>query len=98
MRRRDEQSSRTPQMIDYRFLLPAEEEMTEASVFYEAASPDLGVDFLDDVHRGVDVVRAHPGIGQEVGRGLKRVLLHRFPFSLIYAVEADAILIIAVAH
>jgi len=35
-------------MIGYRFLLPAEEEMTEASVFYEAAAPNLGVDFLDD--------------------------------------------------
>ena len=85
-------------MMGYRFLLPAEEEMTEASVFYEAASPDLGVDFLDDVHRGIDIVRAHPAIGQEVGRGLRRMLLHRFPFSLIYAVEADAILIVAVAH
>jgi hypothetical protein len=41
-------------MIGYRFLLPAEEEMTEASVFYEAASPNLGVDFLDDIQRGVD--------------------------------------------
>ena len=76
-------------MMGYRFLLPAEEEMTEASVFYEAASPDLGVDFLDDVHRGVDILRAHPAIGQAVGRGLRRMLLHRFPFSLIYAVEAD---------
>ena len=36
-------------MIGYRFLLPAEEEMTEAAVFYESASAHLGVDFLDDV-------------------------------------------------
>ena len=70
-------------MISYRFLLPAEEEMTEAAVFYEAASPDLGADFLDDAHRGIDVVRAHPAIGQEVGRGLRRLLLHRFPFSYL---------------
>jgi hypothetical protein len=28
-------------MIDYRFLHPAEEEMTEASLFYEAASTGL---------------------------------------------------------
>jgi toxin ParE1/3/4 len=85
-------------MIGYRFLLPAEEEMTEASVFYEAASPNLGVDFLDDVQRGVDLLRGQPAIGQSVGSGLRRILLHRFPFCLIYAVEADAILIIAVAH
>ena len=52
-------------MIGYRFLLPAEEEMTEASDFYEAASPTLGVDFLDDVQRGVDLLPAssHRAIG-----------------------------------
>ena len=72
--------------------------MTEASVFYEAAAPNLGVDFLDDVQRGVDLLRAHPAIGQSVGSGLARILLRRFPFCLIYAVEVDAILIIAVAH
>jgi hypothetical protein len=38
-------------MIPYRFLTPAEEEMTEAALFYEAASSQLGSDFLDDVQR-----------------------------------------------
>ncbi len=36
-------------MIGYRFLAPAEEEMTEASRFYESHSPGLGVEFLDDL-------------------------------------------------
>jgi hypothetical protein len=44
-------------MIGYRFLYPAEEEMTEASLFYEAASLGLGNDFLDDVQRVVDSLR-----------------------------------------
>ena len=85
-------------MIPYRFLTPAEEEMTEASLFYEAASTGLGRDFLDDVQRGIDSVREHSRIGNSVGRGLRRVLLHRFPFSLIYSVDADVILIVAVSH
>lgn len=42
-------------MIGYRFLPPAEEEMTEASIFYENASANLGVDFLDDVQCVVDL-------------------------------------------
>lgn len=85
-------------MIGYRFLLPAEEEMTEASVFYEAATSGLGVGFLDEVQRVIDTLRDHPALGQSVGRGLRRALLHRFPFNLIYSVEVDAILIVAVAH
>jgi plasmid stabilization system protein ParE len=85
-------------MIGYRFLPPAEEEMIEASLFYEAVSTSLGHDFLDDVQRSIDTLREHPRLGQAVGRGLRRMLLHRFPFSLIYSVESDAILVVAVAH
>ena len=85
-------------MIDYRFLYPAEEEMVEASLFYEAASDGLGNDFLTDVQFGIDSLCEHPHLGHEVGGGLRRMLLHRFPFSLIYSVEVDAILIVAVAH
>lgn len=85
-------------MIGYRFLYPAEEEMTEASLFYEAASTGLGNDFLDDVQRIVDSLRVHPHLGHGVDRNLRRMLVHRFPFSLIYSVELDEILIVAVAH
>ncbi len=85
-------------MIAYRFLQPADEEMTEAAQFYEGASAGLGSDFLDDVQRAIDILREHPNLGHSVGRGLKRILLHRFPFSLIYSLEADEILIVAVAH
>jgi len=44
--------------------------MTEASVFYEAASVGLGSDFLDDVQRVVDTLREHPELGRAVGKGL----------------------------
>jgi toxin ParE1/3/4 len=85
-------------MIAYRFLPPAEEEMIGASLFYEAASSGLGIDFLDDVQRVIDLVREQPKIGHVVGRGLRRALFTRFPFSLIYAAEPNEIVVVAVAH
>jgi hypothetical protein len=36
-------------MIGYRFLTVAEEEMVEAALYYEAAAPGLGDNFLDNV-------------------------------------------------
>ena len=72
--------------------------MIEASLFYEAESAELGFEFLDDVQRVIDGLREHPKLGQAVGRGLRRALLRRFPFSLIYSEEADEILVVAVAH
>jgi hypothetical protein len=64
-------------MIAYRFLYPAEEEMTEASLFYEAATDGLGSDFLTDVQFHIDNLREHPHLGHAVGGGLRRMLLHR---------------------
>jgi plasmid stabilization system protein ParE len=85
-------------MIGYRFLSAAEEEMVAAALFYEAAAVGLGRDFLDDVQQAIESLREYPEIGAEVGIGLRRTLMHRFPFTLIYAVEADDILVIAIAH
>ena len=85
-------------MIGYRFLSPADEEMTEASLFYEAAASGLGNDFLNDVQQAIDRLCEYPHAGEAVAGGLRRILLHRFPFSLVYSIEADLILVIAIAH
>jgi plasmid stabilization system protein ParE len=72
--------------------------MTEASIFYEAASRGLGLEFLIDVQRAIDAVRERPKVGRPISPNLRQWRLRRFPYSLIYAEEPDAILIIAVAH
>ena len=53
-------------MISYRFLSVAEEEMSEAALFYEAASVSWGNDFLEDLQQTIDALRAHPEIGVQV--------------------------------
>ncbi len=72
--------------------------MAEAAIFYENQARGLGTEFLDDVQRAVDRVRDNPELGQMVTDDLRRSLLSRFPFSLIYVVESKCILIVAVAH
>jgi plasmid stabilization system protein ParE len=85
-------------MIGYRFLTPAEEEMIEAALYYEAASTGLGTNFLDDVQRVVDNLRQYPEAGAAIADQLRRMLLHRFPFGIIYAVVNNELVIVAVAH
>ena len=83
-------------MIGYRFLSPAEDEMTEAALFYESVG--LGNDFLDDVQQRIDTLCQYLKSGTLIDTNLRRTLLHRFPFSMIYAEERDAILIVSIAH
>lgn len=72
--------------------------MTEAALYYEAAAPSLGHDFLDDVQHAIDVARERPEIGAVVAHGFRRILIRRFPSSLIYAIESEQIVVVAVAH
>ena len=51
-----------------------------------------------DVDRVINLLRNHPMLGRQLENNLRRALLRRFPFSLIYAVEANAIVIVAVSH
>ncbi len=72
--------------------------MIEAALFYEGEAAGLGDDFLDDVQHVIDSVRGHPQLGVSVAHGFRRVLVRRFPFSIIYANEAGHIVVVAVAH
>ena len=85
-------------MTPYRFLWPAEEEMSEAALFYELSLDGLGSDFLDDVQRAVERLSNYPHSGEPIDSEFRRTLLHRFPFSLIYALERLGLVIVAVAH
>lgn len=85
-------------MTPYRFLWPAEEEMSEAALFYELSVDGLGSDFLDEVQRAVDRLSDYPHSGEPIDLEFRQTLLHRFPFSLIYALERTGIVIVAVAH
>ena len=85
-------------MTQYRYLLPADEEMTEAAIFYEGRAKGLGMEFLDDLQRAIDQILDNPESGQIILENFRRSILSRFPFSLIYTIEPECILIIAVAH
>lgn len=59
-------------MIGYRFLSLAEEEMSEAAAFYDAAFVGLGTDFLEDLAQTIDTARTHPEIGTQVDVNFRR--------------------------
>ena len=70
--------------------------MVDAATAYEATRPGLGRAFLDEV-RGVRFrIEEFPEGCPEVYAGLRRALVHRFPYGVIYRVTAEAIQILAV--
>jgi len=53
-----------------------------------------------ETERVIELVGATPELGAPYveGEGIRRVLLQRFPFAVVYQVEPELILIVAVAH
>jgi plasmid stabilization system protein ParE len=84
--------------VRIRFLAVARQELDDAFVWYERQSPGLGYEFLGELDRAVRRINAYPDSCAELTRGLRRALLTRFPYGLIYGRETDSIVIVAVAH
>ena len=72
--------------------------MATAAIFYDNASLGLGSAFLDEITRSIKSLRRQPQKGKAIRGGLRIQVLRRFPFRIIYAVESEGILIVAVAH
>jgi plasmid stabilization system protein ParE len=85
-------------MKHIRFLPDAEEEMNEAAKYYQSKTAGLGIDYLSEVERAVASITQSPTTWPEVERELRRRLVRRFPFGILYYVDQKEIVIVAVAH
>ena len=80
------------------FLIPAEEEMLEASEYYERQTFGLGSAFLAEVRRTVLRMAENLPGGRIVRPPIRRGLAPGFPFGILYRIDADEIVILAVMH
>lgn len=85
-------------MIPYSFHPEADAELEEATLFYESRLVGLGKSFAAEVERMVSLIREFPDAGAKVGIDRRRVVVDRFPYSIVYRRDPASIVIVAVAH
>lgn len=76
----------------------ADAELTEAARYYESRQPGLGADLLAEVERALDQILTNPEVFKKIGNRVRRKVLWRFPYNLIFAVYPESIRIVAFAH
>jgi plasmid stabilization system protein ParE len=76
----------------------AQAELIGAGQYFEGEAENLGLDFIDFVQRPAVRLLRFPTSGRRVGRRLRRVVVPRFFYLLLYRVERERIFIVAVAH
>lgn len=75
----------------------AEREIIDAVSFFLSERPELGGAFIDEVERAIHQVLMHPLSCQLVNRTVRRKVLRRFPYNIMYSVKPEAIRILAIA-
>lgn len=76
----------------------AEDDLKEAYSWYEDKRQGLGHDFLLQVDAGLNFIARYPDIHPIEYKGTRKHLLKRFPYKIIYLVENNRIVILAVIH
>ena len=74
----------------------ADSELTDAARYYELETPGLGHAFLNEVERCLRLIAEHPEAGPVVRGHVRRCLLRRFPYALLYSIKPQGMRILAV--
>lgn len=85
-------------MTEYRFLPAAEEELLEQALRYRERAPGLDKEFLNEFEYSIQFVCENPLSTPIYNHKFRSKPFPRFPFNIIYSVEPNFILVVAVAH
>lgn len=80
------------------FLEIAQLELEDSREYYNFQQIKLGDIFKKDIQNAIDKIIDLPTLYPEIVPDIRRCLLHRFPFSVIYSISKTNIVILAIAH
>ena len=80
------------------FLPEAKAELDEAVQYYELQVKGLGTTFKSVAKSTIKRVATFPTAWSIVRPNIRRCIMHKFPYNVLYSIENNCILIIAIAH
>ena len=75
----------------------AEIELNDAAIFFENEKEGLGFRFLAAMQAAVTHIQEQPQASPVIIENIRRKVLGRFPYSIIFSIKPDRIRILAVA-
>ncbi len=85
-------------MKTLRVLPSARMDLRRARTYLDEQRDGLGAEFVADFDRTAVFIREYPEGAPEVRPNIRRAQLRRFRYSILYRVELDAVVIVAVMH
>jgi len=84
--------------MKYFFHPEAESEFQGAIEYYEKCELGLGQAFVIQVYSAIRNIITYPNMCPILERDIRRCLVNRFPFGILYSIEENEIFILAVMH
>ena len=84
--------------MSFSFHPEADHEFIEAAAYYEDGEPGLGLDFSREVYATIQNALDYPTMWPEIEDEVRRCLVHRFPYGVLYSIEPHGIFILAIMH
>lgn len=76
----------------------ANQEVDAARSWYDDISTDLGNDFAQAVAEAIDLFLRNPRLFADIGDGIHRAFVRRFPYQVFYRIGTNQIRVLAVCH
>ena len=80
------------------FLRAARAEFDAAALWYDARQAGLGMQFVSEINRVIDVASSHPERFPAKYLEIRCAQARRFPYSVFFHSEATRLVILAVFH
>ncbi|MBI3358206.1 MAG: type II toxin-antitoxin system RelE/ParE family toxin [Nitrospirae bacterium] len=84
--------------MKYAFHPEAEDEFLQAIEYYEGCEASLGYDFAVEVYSVIERTMAYPKTWPIIEESIRRSLVRRFPYGILYAEADETLFIVAVMH
>lgn len=76
----------------------AQQEVEEASDYYEQQRDGLGHRFILEFEKTLLAIQAFPGLGTKIEENCRRRRFKKFPYGIVFRVHEGAIYVLAVMH
>lgn len=84
--------------MKYKFHPEALQEFSESALYYSDKSLSLGLAFYSEVENTICILTQNPTMFRIIEEDIRRCCTKRFPYGILYTIEEEYILILAVMH
>lgn len=80
------------------FLAIAQAELYAAFQWYESQQKLLGLRFLNEIDASLRRIASYPESFIQLNEAIRRCLVKRFPYGILYGIDIDKIVVVASLH